>query len=66
MATPSQDPEALKEKLRAWREGEASIAFTFGNGYSTRKDFMNLPSKFQQERDQIRDMTEAGIAFERA
>lgn len=64
MATPSRDPEALKAKLKAWRE-EGMTVFSF-SVHGTRKDFHELPSTFQREREHVAELKAAGIPFERA
>lgn len=66
MAHVEHDPDAFKAKLQSWREGGMNV-FTYGgrSGYTNRKDFHTLPSRFQQERDHVAEMTKAGVAFER-
>lgn len=58
--TPCTDPEGFKEKLRS-----LNFTFTGRGGHGTRAEYHELPSKFQQERDHVADMTEAGISFGR-
>ena len=65
MATPSADPEALREKLRSWREGGMNV-FSFSYGGGSRQDFHDLPSVAQRERDHVSELKAAGIEFERA
>lgn len=60
------DPVAFAEKLKAWRR-EGGLSFTFGGrgGNGSRRDFHDLPSIFQQERDQVALMKAKGQKFER-
>lgn len=57
----AHDPVAFKEKLR-------TISFGFGgrSGAGNRRDFHELPSVAQRERDHVRELKAAGIEFERA
>lgn len=55
----------FSEKMKAWRAGEG-ISFTFSgrNGHIAQRDFHNEVSHFQQARDQVKLMQDAGIPFE--
>lgn len=58
------DPVAFAAKLKAWREEGCNIfSFSFAGG--NRRDFHELPSVAQRERDHVRELTEAGIDFDR-
>jgi hypothetical protein len=55
----------IKQKLRYWRESGMSTPRVGGlNG--TRKDFHDLPSVAQRERNHVRELRAAGVDFDRA
>lgn len=55
----------IKEKLRYWREGRMSTP-RLGGLNATRKDFHDLPSVAQRERDHVRQLRAAHVDFDRA
>lgn len=59
------DPEAFRAKLKAWRE-EGCNVFSFSFNGSTRRDFHELPSVHQRERDHVAELKASGVEFERA
>ncbi len=63
----AHDPVAFKEKLAYMREN-GGPSFTYGGrgGYGCRKDFHELPSVVQRERDHVAELKAAGVEFERA
>lgn len=55
----------IKEKLAYWRGGRMSTVRLGGLG-SNRKDFHDMPSVAQRERDHVRELRASGVDFERA
>lgn len=59
------DPAAFKAKLQAWRtEGMNVFSYSYGGG--CKKDYHELPSVYQRDRDHRAEMDRAGISYERA
>lgn len=60
------DPDfCITAKLRYWRTGGMSTP-RLGGLNATRKDFHDLPSVVQRERDHVRLLRARGVDFERA
>lgn len=55
----------ITAKLRYWREGTMPT-IRLGGLNATRKDFHDLPSVAQRERNHVRQLRAAGVDFDRA